>query len=60
MTNQEVNGAQVANMFFYGDEFQNLHLDNYEFTNRLYRTFFNREPDEEGKRFWLDDLTYMQ
>ncbi len=54
------NGSQSINSmctFFYNcDEFVKMNLTVDEKVNRLYRTFFGREADAEGKAFWVDSL----
>ncbi|MBO7452759.1 MAG: DUF4214 domain-containing protein [Clostridiales bacterium] len=54
LTNQDLSGTQAAREFFYSDEFKNHNFSNDEYINRLYRTFMGREPDDEGKAYWLD------
>lgn len=50
------NGAGIAKEFILGQEFKLRNLSNEEYINVLYRTFFNREPDETGKKVWLASL----
>lgn len=42
--------------FFYSDEFLNKRLTNGEYIKVLYRTFFDREYDQDGYRYWLNRL----
>lgn len=42
--------------FFYSDEFLNKRLTNGEYIKVLYRTFFDREYDQEGYSYWLNRL----
>lgn len=42
--------------FFYSDEFLNKRLTNSEYIKVLYRTFFDREYDQEGYSYWLKIL----
>ena len=41
----------AADGFLHSTEFKNQNLSNREFVIRMYRTFLNREPDEEGRNF---------
>lgn len=49
-------GAGLARGFICSAEFINKKLDNEAYVNTLYRTFFDREPDEGGKANWLKAL----
>lgn len=42
--------------FFHSEEFLNKNTTNEEFVKILYRTFLNREYDEEGLNYWLARL----
>ena len=44
---------KAVKFFFQSDEFKNKELSDEEFITILYKTIFQREPDEEGKKFWL-------
>ena len=59
-TNDYLNGAATANKIAYGfilsDEFAARGLSNDAYVDTLYRTFFDREPDEGGKSGWLDAM----
>ena len=35
---------------------ENYKLDNGEYLDRLYKTFMDREPDDEGKAYWSELL----
>ncbi|MBR2751318.1 MAG: DUF4214 domain-containing protein [Clostridiales bacterium] len=51
-------GAECARYFLLtAPEFMNRKLPNEEFLETLYHTFFDRESDEVGKAFWLDQMT---
>ena len=56
LTNQERTGTQAAKEFFYSPEFIGKELGNEEYVNRLYKTFMGREPEAEGKAYWLEQL----
>ncbi len=49
-------GAQVAVGFIGSKEFKDRNTGDSEFLDILYRTFFNREPDDGGKNYWLGEL----
>ncbi|MBQ1171899.1 MAG: DUF4214 domain-containing protein [Lachnospiraceae bacterium] len=42
--------------FFHSKEFQNKNLSDEEYIKVLYRTFFDREYDEEGLQYWVSQL----
>ena len=56
LTNQEFSGTQAAMQFFYSAEFLDAKHNDDEYVNRLYKTFMGREPDEDGKAYWLSIL----
>ncbi len=47
---------EVAKFFYESKEFKNSDLSDEEFLDRTYKTFFDREADEEGKKYWLGKL----
>ncbi len=49
-------GAGIAAEFVLGEEFELKNLDNSAFLDVLYKTFFNREADADGKAFWMSVL----
>jgi len=49
----QVTGAQLAQLFVLSDEFSSQNLDDGEYINVMYRTFFDRDADVGGKTFWL-------
>ncbi len=49
-------GAKIAAEFLLGEEFKLRGLSNEEYVDVLYKTFFNREADAEGKKLWTDVL----
>ena len=59
-TNDYLNGKATANDIAYGfilsQEFEGRNLSDEAYVDTLYRTFFDREPDEGGKAGWLDEL----
>lgn len=50
-------GAEVAKQFFFSDELIKKNLSDKEFITRLYRTFMNREPDADGFKYWLNQMS---
>ena len=56
LTNQERTGSQAAKEFFYCPEFKDKNLGDEEYINRLYKTFMGRNPDDDGKNYWLGQL----
>ncbi len=49
-------GAGIAKEFVLGEEFKMKNLDNSAFLDVLYKTFFDREADADGKAFWMSVL----
>ena len=56
LSNQEIDGAGIANGFINSMEFKNRNLNNNDYLDVLYRTFFDREADAGGKTYWMDKL----
>ena len=50
-------GAEVAQGFIFSEEFENRGTTDEEFVTILYKTFFGRDPEEGGMKFWLDQLS---
>ncbi len=46
----------VAKKFFLSKEFKNKNLTNEEYIDLCYKTLLNRDPDEKGLSFWLNQL----
>lgn len=53
---QTESAAKVALGFFDSQEFTNLRLNNDDFIYILYNTLFDREPDQQGLYFWMEQL----
>nr|MCR4648795.1 DUF4214 domain-containing protein [Lachnospiraceae bacterium] len=53
---KEATGAQVAAGFINSDEFQKKKMTDEEYVTKLYRAFFDREPDKGGYEGWLREL----
>lgn len=47
---------QMADFFFNSSEYIGRNTTDRQFITNLYLTFFQREPDEGGYAFWLDQL----
>lgn len=56
LSNQEIDGAGIANGFINSAEFKNRNLNDNDYLDVLYRTFFDREADAGGKAYWLGKL----
>ncbi|MCB1920939.1 MAG: DUF4214 domain-containing protein, partial [Candidatus Competibacteraceae bacterium] len=46
----------MANFFFNSPEYLGRNTTDRQFITNLYLTFFQREPDEDGYAFWLEQL----
>ena len=49
-------GAEVAQGFIFSEEFVNRNTSDKEFVTILYKTFFGRDPEEEGFNYWVGEL----
>lgn len=49
-------GADCARGFLMSSEFLNKGLSREQFLDVLYRTFFKREADSDGKAYWMKEL----
>ena len=56
LSEQKIDGAGIANGFINSVEFKNRNLNNSDFLDVLYRTFFDREADAGGKSYWLGKM----
>ena len=55
--NGEYNGADCARFFLIeAPEFMNRNLDNSDFLEVLYKTFYDRKSDANGKAYWMGRL----
>lgn len=50
-------GADVAANFIFSQEFVNGNVSDESFINIMYKSFFNRTPDDGGKSYWLNKLS---
>ena len=53
----EIDGAGIANGFINSQEFKTRNLNDSDYLEVLYMTFFGRNADIEGKKYWLNHLT---
>ena len=56
VTSGEFTGGYCALFFLTSPEFLSKNTTDEEFLTTLYKTFFDREPEAEGFKFWLDYL----
>ncbi|MBO5805216.1 MAG: DUF4214 domain-containing protein, partial [Bacteroidales bacterium] len=56
LKNKNMNGAQMADAFFFSKEFQNRNVSNEKYVELLYRTILGREADAAGKAGWVNQL----
>lgn len=56
LLNKEKNGGEVAFGFFFSEEFTNKNVGNEEYVNTLYKVFLGRNPDDAGRRDWMNKL----
>ena len=49
-------GGDCARDFLFTEEFENRKLSIEDFVETLYKTFFDRESEPAGKKFWVDEL----
>ena len=56
--NGDLNGAQCANEFLLSKEFNDRKLSDEDFLKVLYKTFFDRDADDDpdGFNFWMNSL----
>ena len=57
LANFEITGEQVGASFFLSDEMINYKLNDKEYVSRLYKTFMDRDADDEGLNYWLGVLS---
>ena len=56
LKNGNMNGAQMANSFFFSDEFKSKNVSNEKYVELLYNTLMGRPADAAGKAGWLSQL----
>lgn len=57
LTGGDTDGASIAKGFLGSQEFLDKQTDDSTYVTCLYRIFFDREPDVNGFRSWLDKLS---
>lgn len=53
LSNFKISGEVVGASFFLSDEMNGFKLSDSEYVTRLYKTFMDREPDEDGLSYWV-------
>ncbi len=56
LLSRRMDGAGISAGFIMSEEFATKNYGNEEYLKVLYGTFFNREADEGGMNFWLEEL----
>ena len=56
LSNFNCTGESVGTFFFLSEEMESMNLDDKEFVTRLYKTFMDRDPEDDGFKFWTDLL----
>ena len=56
LANKRLDGASAARSFIMSDEFKAKGLDNEDYLEVLYGTFFGREMDQGGRDYWMSVL----
>ena len=56
LRDHNMNGAQIAEAFFFSEEFVGKNVSDEAYVDLLYRTIMGREPDEAGKSGWVNEL----
>lgn len=52
----DITGAEISEYFIFSKEFTEKNVSDSDFLDIMYRAFFNREPDEGGKIYWLGKM----
>ena len=58
LVNGTMSGSDLAKSFIFSQEFLSKNVDDYDYVNILYYSFFNRKPDSQGFDNWMDKLYY--
>ena len=51
------NGASFAEKVFFSQEMERKDLPNDKYIELLYNAMMDRPSDEDGKQYWLDNMT---
>ena len=49
-------GSDLANSFVFSPEFTGRNLSNHDFIKIMYRVFFDRDPDDGGMTYWVNNF----
>ena len=60
LQNKNLNGAQIAEAFFFSEEFVGKNVSDEVYIATLYRTILGREADEAGLTGWVEQLQNNQ
>ena len=60
LRDKKMNGAQIAEAFFFSEEFVNKNVSDEVYIATLYRTILGREADETGLAGWVEQLQNNQ
>ena len=60
LQNKNLNGAQIAEAFFFSEEFVGKNVSDEVYIATLYRTILGREADEAGLNGWVEQLQNNQ
>lgn len=53
----DIGGSSAAYGFFFSREFLNKQVGNGTYVDKLYNTFFDRDPDSKGRSAWMKALS---
>ncbi len=56
LKNGEITGAATAAQFFNSNEYLRKNTTDDTYLKNMYRTFFDRNPDEKGKNYWTKQM----
>ena len=56
LATKAMSGQQVVEAFYNSTEFQKMGLDNTEFVKRLYTVCLGRDADEDGLKYWFNQM----
>lgn len=57
LSNYRCTGEELGVEFFLSEEMEGLNISDEEFVDRLYKTFMDRDPEPDGKAYWLRSLS---
>lgn len=56
LASHKITWETVGAQFFLSEEMEGYNLSNKEYVTRLYNTFMERDPEEDGLRYWVSLL----